>query len=265
VENVSRSARKAVELKSAAEIAIMRQAGRMLDGVMREVVEAVVPGITTDELDRLARARIREAGGKPAFLGLYGFPRTLCISINREVVHGIPGKRQLLEGDIVSIDCGVRYKGYFSDRAYTVGVGRIAPEATRLLDVTREALVRAISQCRPGNRLGDIGHAVQSWVEANGFSIVREYGGHGIGRDLHEEPRVENFGAAGSGPRLQAGMVLAVEPMVAAGGGETEVLEDDWTVVTSDGSLAAHFEHTVAVTDSGPEVLTRAGDGQDWG
>jgi methionyl aminopeptidase len=256
-ENVSRSGRNAIELKSPAELDIMRRAGAILQKVILEVVEAVRPGITTLELDKLAYDRIKQAGGKPAFLGLYGFPKTLCISVNEEVVHGIPGKRELAEGDIVSIDCGVKLKGFYSDTAYTVAVGKVTPEVERLLEVTQRSLALGIEQCQVGNRLGDIGNAVQVCAEGAGFSLVKDYGGHGIGRALHEEPRVENFGRPGTGTRLKAGMVIAVEPMIAIGEGDTEVLKDEWTVVTRDGSYAAHFEHTIAITENGPEILTR--------
>jgi len=248
-----------LELKSPAEVAKIRRAGALLARVLREVGEAVAVGVTTEELDRLARARIEEGKGKPAFLGMYGFPKTLCISINEEIVHGIPGKRRLERGDIVSVDCGVRMDGFYADHAMTFAVGECAPQAQRLLDVTREALKRAIAACRPGNRWGDVGWAVQSIVEENGFSVVEGYTGHGIGRHLHEEPQVENRGKAGTGRRIVPGTVVALEPMVNAGTGETETLEDDWTVVTADRSLSAHFEHTVAVTEKGVEILTLPG------
>lgn len=248
--------RRQIELKSRTELATMRRAAAILARVMAEVREAVAPGITTLELDKLARTRIKEAKVKPAFLGLYGFPNTLCISVNEEVVHGIPGKRVLEEGDIVSVDCGVLLEGFFSDMAFTQPVGGVTPDVQRLLDVTRESLERAIAACRPGNRLGDIGHAVQSHVEGSGMAVVLDYGGHGIGRALHEEPRVENFGPAGQGERLRPGMVLAIEPMVSLGSPQTRVLDDNWTVVTEDGAPAAHFEHTVAITEEGAEILT---------
>ncbi len=236
----------------------MRHAGHLLDRVLKEVVANVQEGVTTLELDKLAHSRIKEAKAKPAFLRLYGFPNTLCISVNEEVVHGIPGKRKLVPGDVISIDCGVGWKGFFADGAYTAAVGEVSPETRRLMDVTKESLDRAIEQCKPGNRLGDIGWAVQSHVEANGLCIIEEYGGHGIGRKVHEDPRVENYGQAGKGLRLKPGMVIAIEPMVAIGTGKTKVLSDDWTVVTRDGSLAAHYEHTVAITEDGCEILTRS-------
>lgn len=252
------SGKNRIELKSPSEIGIMREAGHMLQRIVLEAAGAAETGVCTSEIDKLAHARIKEAGAKPAFLGLYGFPRTLCISVNEEVVHGIPGPRKLVEGDIVSIDCGLIHKGFYADTAYTVGVGKVSGQAQKLMSVTREALARAIEQCLPGNRLGDIGQAVQTWVEDNGFFVVKEYGGHGIGRELHEDPRVENFGPARSGRRLKPGLVIAIEPMVNVGTGDTEVLEDDWTVVSQDRSLSAHFEHTVAITEDGCEILTMA-------
>jgi methionyl aminopeptidase len=245
-----------IYLKSDAEIARIRRAGRILHAVLKEVAAAAQPGVTTLELDRLARTRIREAKARPAFLGQYGFPATLCISINEQVVHGIPSKRRLQEGDIVSIDCGVVFDGFFSDSAVTVPVGRVSEEAQRLMDVTRESLDRAIAQCLPGNRTGDIGWAVESFVTQHGYSVVEGYGGHGVGRKIHEDPKVDNVGPAGTGERLRRGLVIAVEPMVNIGSGETEELDDEWTVVTKDGSLSAHYEHTVAITADGYEILT---------
>lgn len=248
-----------LELKSRAEIEKMRRAARILQRVILEVVNTAEVGLTTLELDRLAHSRIKEAGARPAFLNMYGFPKTLCISINEEVVHGIPNKKRTLEdGDIVSIDCGVWLDGFFADTAYTVGVGRVDPKAQRLMEVTQRSLDLAIGQCLPGNRLGDIGAAVQECVEGAGFAVIKGYTGHGIGRNLHEKPKVENQGRAGRGERLRPGMVLAIEPMVAMGAGDTEELEDGWTVVTRDRSLAAHFEHTIAILEDGPEILTRS-------
>ncbi|MBC7265861.1 MAG: type I methionyl aminopeptidase [Coriobacteriia bacterium] len=243
-------------LKSPAEIAVMREAGRITASTLRVVGEAVVPGITTQELDEIASEHIRQAGGKPAFLGYHGFPATLCVSVNDEVVHGIPGKRRLKEGDIVSVDCGVIVDGYYGDAAMTFPVGAVSEEARNLMDVTRASLEAAIARCRPGMRLGDVGSAVQGIVERAGFSVVREYVGHGIGRSMHEEPQVPNFGRAGTGLQLRPGMVIAIEPMVNAGGYAVRSLDDGWTVVTADGSLSAHFEHTVAITADGPMVLT---------
>lgn len=243
-------------LKSPAEIEVMREAGRITASVLRVVGEAVAPGRTTRELDEIAAEHIRKEGAKPAFLGYRGFPATLCVSVNDEVVHGIPGKRRLREGDIVSVDCGVIVDGYYGDAAMTFPVGHVSEEARRLMDVTREALEAAIARCRPGMRLGDVGNAVQTVVERAGFSVVREYVGHGIGRSMHEEPQVPNFGRAGTGMTLKPGTVLAIEPMVNAGGYAVRSLDDGWTVVTADGSLSAHFEHTVAITEDGPSVLT---------
>jgi methionyl aminopeptidase len=242
--------------KSDAEIARIRRAGRILHAVLAEVSQAVQPGVTTSELDRLARTRIREAKARPAFLGQYGFPATLCVSINEEVVHGIPSKRRLQEGDIVSIDCGVVFDGFFSDSAVTVPVGKVSEEAQRLMDVTKHSLELAIAQCQPGNRTGDIGWAVEQYVTSHGYSVVEGYGGHGVGRKIHEEPKVDNVGPPGTGERLRRGLVIAVEPMVNIGTGETEELEDEWTVVTKDGRWSAHFEHTIAITADGYEILT---------
>jgi methionyl aminopeptidase len=243
-------------LKSPAEIEVMREAGRITASALRVVGEAVAPGVTTRQLDEIAAEHIRREGGKPAFLGYHGFPATLCVSVNDEVVHGIPGRRRLKEGDIVSVDCGVIVDGYYGDAAMTFPAGEVSDEARRLMDVTRESLEAGIARCRPGMRLGDIGSAVQSVVENAGFSVVREYVGHGIGRSMHEEPQVPNFGRAGTGLPLRPGMVIAIEPMVNAGGYAVRTLDDGWTVVTADGSLSAHFEHTVAITADGPVVLT---------
>lgn len=249
-----------IVLKSRREIDLMRKAGILLQAVLHETCAAVAPGATTLDLDKIAKAKILAGGGKPSFLRLYGFPNTLCISVNREIVHGIPSARRVLqEGDIVSIDCGVNIGGWHADAAWTVGVGKVSDEAQRLMRVTRECLDRALAVCLANNRLGDIGWAVQQHAEASGFHVVENYGGHGIGRKVHEDPRVENVGQPGTGARLRPGMVLAIEPMIAAGTGETEELDDDWTVVTLDGSLAAHYEHTVAITDKGPEILTLPG------
>lgn len=244
-----------VYLKSAREIALMRTSGHLLQRIIREVTEAVQPGVATIELDKIAYRRIKEAKAIPGFLGLYGFPNTLCISINEQVVHGIPGKRKLIEGDIVSIDCGLILDDFFADTAYTVGVGRISAEAQRLLDVTHEALYAGIDAAHVGGRVHDIGGAVEKIVTDAGFSCVDGYSGHGVGRRLHEDPQVFNT-AKKRGRRLVSGMTLAIEPMVNAGGSETRELEDGWTVVTADGSLSAHFEHTVALTDAGVEILT---------
>jgi methionyl aminopeptidase len=242
--------------RSAAELAIMREAGRVTARALRAVGEAVTPGVTTGELDEVAVAVIEEAGAKPAFLGYNGFPATICASRNSQIVHGIPGRVKLHEGDIISIDMGAIVDGYFGDSARTFPVGRVSDEATRLMRVTRESLEAGIAACRAGGRLYDIGAAVQAVAEGAGFSVVREYVGHGIGRQMHAEPQVPNYGTAGKGPTLLPGMVLAIEPMVNAGGAAVRQLQDGWTVVTADGAYSAHFEHTVAVTEDGPVVLT---------
>jgi methionyl aminopeptidase len=243
--------------KSAAEIEIMREAGRVSARALRLVGEAVRPGITTEELDQLAESIIRADGGVPAFKGYHGFPKTLCTSVNSQVVHGIPSSTVVLvEGDILSVDVGAIVDGYYGDNAATFAVGTISEDAQRLLDATKASLHAGIAQCLPGKRLFDIGHAVQTVAEAAGFSVVREYVGHGIGRNMHEDPNVPNYGLAGKGPKLEEGMVLAIEPMVNLGGIPVESLPDGWTVVTQDGSISAHFEHTVAITADGPVVLT---------
>jgi methionyl aminopeptidase len=248
--------------RSRAEIELMRAANQLVARVLREVADAVAPGVTTRELDALAEARIREAGAVPAFKGYHGFPATLCTSVNDQVVHGIPSARVLAEGDILSLDLGAVLDGFYGDSAVTVPVGRISPRAAELLRVTREALQAAIDCVRPGGRVSDIGHAVQSHVEGHGFSVVREFVGHGIGESLHEEPQVPNYGEPGRGPRLAEGMVLAIEPMVNVGKPGVRILEDGWTSVTRDGSLSAHFEHTVAVGSTGADILT-APDGAE--
>ena len=243
-------------IKSLQEIELMRQAGRIVAGTLQELAGAVRPGITTIQLDTLARQYIQKSGARPAFLGYHGFPATICTSLNEEVVHGIPGLRRLKAGDIISIDVGVFYKGYYGDAAATFPVGEVSPLAKRLLEVTRESLYKGIEKAYPGNRLYDISAAIQTYVESRGFSVVRSYVGHGIGSEMHEEPQVPNFGLPGKGPLLEAGMVLAIEPMVNAGTWEVETLSDDWTVVTKDRNLSAHFEHTVAIMEDGPEILT---------
>ena len=243
--------------RSAAEIERLRRANQFVAEVLRQLEAAVAAGVTTADLDRLAERLVRDGGAEPAFKGYRGYPATLCASINEEVVHGIPSPtRALRDGDIISLDVGVKLNGFYGDSAVTVPVGRVPERTTTLLRVTQEALDRAIAQVRVGGRLSDIGHAVQQWVEAHGFSVVREFVGHGIGERLHEEPSIPNYGLAGRGPKLAEGMVLAIEPMVAMGQPETRVLSDGWTAVTRDGSLAAHFEHTVAVSAAGPLVLT---------
>jgi methionyl aminopeptidase len=244
-------------IKSKDELALMRQAGRIVAVVIEAMVEQVKPGMTTAELDALAYQTITKMDAKPSFLGYRGFPASVCISVNEEVVHGIPGKRRLKEGDIVGIDLGAIYKGYQGDAAVTVPVGRISPQAERLLEVARGALDAAIAAARRGRRVGDISWAIQNHAESRGFSVVRQYVGHGIGRAMHEDPQVPNFGQPGRGDRLKPGMTLALEPMVNIGNWSTEVLDDGWTVVTGDGSLSAHFEHTIAITDGEAEILTR--------
>lgn len=244
-------------LKSPRQIERMRAAGRLTALTVAELKKAIRPGITTGDLDALAEEFITARGGIPTFKGYQGFPASICTSINYEVVHGIPGLRQVKSGDIISIDIGVTYDGYVGDSAFTVPVGDVSQETLNLLSVTEEALHKGIAQARVGNRLSDIGHAVESHAMSAGYSVVRTFVGHGIGTKMHEEPLVPNFGPPGRGPRLQEGMVLAIEPMVNKGSGEVRVLPDDWTVVTADGSLSAHFEHTVAITANGPEILTR--------
>ena len=243
--------------KSRAELRKMRQANTLVADVLGELQALVAPGVTCRELDALAERRVRAAGAIPAFKGYQGFPATICASVNEAVVHGIPSTRALAEGDIVSLDMGVVLDGYYGDAALTVGVGAISEAAAGLLRVTSEALERAIERVRIGGRVSDLGHAVQQHVEARGFSVVREFVGHGIGTSLHEEPQIPNYGKPRRGPRLEEGMVLAIEPMVNAGRPAVRVLDDGWTVVTSDGSLSAHFEHSVAVLPEGPCVLSR--------
>lgn len=244
--------------KSPAEIEVMREAGRITARALDAVSSAVRPGITTADLDAIAEDVIVKAGARPAFKGYHGFPATLCTSVNGEVVHGIPGDRVLREGEIVSVDCGAIVDGYYGDSARTFPVGQVSDEATRLLDVTRRSLEAGIARCRPGMRLYDVSAAVQEVAEAAGFSVVREYVGHGIGRSMHEDPQVPNYGKAGTGPTLRTGMVLAIEPMINAGAADVRSLDDGWTVITVDGAMSAHFEHTVAVTENGPLVLTVA-------
>ena len=243
--------------KSAAEIDRMRRANGLVVEVLSELCRLAAPGVSTLELDATAERRIRAAGAVPAFKGYHGYPATLCASVNEAVVHGIPSAAPLVEGDIVSLDMGVVLEGYYGDSAVTVPVGDVPEHVDELLRVTREALEFGIAQVRVGGHVSDIGHRVQRHVEAHGFSVVREFVGHGIGVQLHEEPQIPNYGEPGHGPKLEPGMVLAIEPMVTLGRPAVKVLGDGWTAVTRDGSLAAHFEHTVAVTESGPEVLTR--------
>lgn len=245
-----------IVLKSADEINLMHQAGGIVAESLRHVRRLIEPGVRTNELDRAAENYIKKCGARPAFKGYRGYPAATCISINEVVVHGIPGKRRLENGDIVGIDIGVEYQGYFSDAAATFPVGQISDGAKRLIEVTQQALEAGIGQCRPGNRLFDISHAIQTVAEKAGFSPVRQYVGHGIGRSMHEDPQIPNIGEAGTGPLLKEGMVFALEPMINAGSWEVEVRADNWTVVTADRKPSAHFEHTVAITKSGPFVLT---------
>lgn len=242
-------------VKTRGEIELMDAANRIVHRVLDEMERRVAPGVTTGELDRVAEALIRDAGGVPAFLDYRGFPATLCTSINDVIVHGIPGETVLEEGDIIGIDCGVLFKGYYGDAARTFAVGEVSASTQRLLEVTRGSLGAAVRQVRAGVHLSDIGHAVERHVEPEGFSVVREFVGHGIGTSLHEDPQVPNFGPAGRGPRLRSGVVLAIEPMVNAGGPDVRVDRDGWTARTADGSLSAHFEFSVAVTPAGPQVL----------
>ena len=242
--------------KSPEEIVTMRAAGKILTDALDRLEEALEPGITTAELDRIAERVITAAGATPSFKGYRGFPASICTSPNEVIVHGIPGNRRLEDGDIISIDVGVLHQGFHADSAWTFPVGAVPAETADLLKVTEESLNAAIEQCRPGNRLGDVGHAVQEVAEGAGYSIVREYVGHGVGRSLHEEPQVPNYGPPGRREVLSPGMTLAIEPMVNIGGAATKVLGDGWTVVTADGSLSAHFEHTVAITPQGCQILT---------
>jgi methionyl aminopeptidase len=245
--------------KSPSEIEKMRRSGRLVREILEMLRAMVAPGITTMDLERAAEKKIQESGAKPAFKGYYEYPCVLCTSVNQEIVHGIPSeKRTLKEGDIVSIDCGVVLDGYYGDAAITVPVGNhVKPEVKKLLEVTEASLYRAIEQAKVGNSVGDVGAAVQEYVEAQGFSVVREFVGHGIGTKLHEDPQVPNFGTRGQGAKLKEGMVLAIEPMVNSGGAAARVLDDKWTAVTVDGSFSAHFEHCVAVTKDGPVILTQ--------
>ncbi len=248
---------KAVEVKSREEIATMRRAGAVVGDILVVLQGLVKPGLTTGQIDGIAREELKKRGAKPAFLNYHGFPGVICVSINHEIVHGIPSdKRALKDGDIVGLDFGCVIDRFYGDSAVTVGVGTISAEAERLIRVTRESLERGIAAVKAGARVGDIGAAVQTHAEAAGYGVVRDFVGHGIGRALHEEPPIPNYGKPGSGPRLKAGMTIAIEPMINAGGVEVETLADGWTAVTKDRKLSAHFEHTVAVTETGYEILT---------
>lgn len=244
--------------KTPRELEIMREAGRIVALTHEELKKHVAPGITTKELDEIAEQFIRKHDAIPSFKGYNGFRGSICASVNNELVHGIPGNRVLNEGDIISIDIGAKYKGYHGDSAWTYAVGSIDEETQRLLDVTEESLYQGLKEAKPGERLSNISHAIQTYVEANGFSIVREYVGHGVGQELHEDPQIPHYGPPNKGPRLKPGMVLAIEPMVNAGSRYVKTLADNWTVVTVDGKMCAHFEHTIAITETGFEILTKA-------
>ncbi len=245
-----------IPLKSEKDLAMLRESGRILAKVLGQLSQYVRPGISTAQIDNLAEQLVCETKGKAAFKGYKGFPASVCTSINEEIVHGIPGARILLEGDIVSLDLGINYQGYFSDAAVTVPVGRVDFRSSKLIEVTRKALSEGIRRAKADNHLSDISHAIQAYVEARGFSVVRQFVGHGIGVSLHEEPEIPNFGAPHNGALLKSGMVLAIEPMVNAGGWESEISDNSWTAVTKDGLRSAHFEHTVAITPRGPDILT---------
>jgi methionyl aminopeptidase len=243
-------------IKSDDEIAIMRQAGRVVANTLQKLVAELRPGLVVKELDKVVRKEFEKHRVVPTFLGYHGYPATVCVSVNDEIVHGIPGKRVIQEGDVVSIDLGCTYEGFVADSALTVIVGPPRPGTEQLVDVTRESLQEGIRHARAGNRLGEISHAIQTYIESHGFGVVREYVGHGVGREMHEEPQVPNYGPPDRGPVLKKGMVLALEPMVTMGDWRTRQMDDNWTVKTMDGSLAAHFEHTIAITDGDPDVLT---------
>ena len=245
-----------ITVKSKGEMELMKDAGNLLAEVLDELAGACAPGVTTNEIDRLADQLMRERDTIPGFLGYNGFPKSLCISVNDEVVHGIPGPRVIRDGDLVSLDCGLIYKGLWADSGRTVMVGSVTPEARKLVEVTQRSLEAGIEKAVPGNRVGDISAAVQKVVEAGGFSVVRNFVGHGIGRNMHEEPQVPNFGVPGTGPLLKPGYALAIEPMVNAGTHEVQMLPDHWTIITADGRLSAYFEHTVLITDDGPVIST---------
>ena len=244
-------------LKDCRELQLMRESGKIAAGAIEKASQVIRPGVTTYAVDKALREYIESKGAKPSFLGLYGFPGSACISINEELIHGIPSKRRVInEGDIVSIDIGALWKGFHSDTAYTFAAGAISENAKRLLETTQECLRRGIEQAVVGNRIVDISRAVEEYATTQGYSVVREYEGHGVGRSLHEEPSVPNFVSARPGPRLCQGMTIAIEPMINEGSAKIKVLDDDWTVVTADNRLCAHFEHTVAITNNGPEILT---------
>lgn len=245
-----------IYLKSKEEITVMRECGHMVAEILKEISKDIRPGITTKYLNDKAEVLIEKRNAKPAFKGYRGYPATICASINEEVVHSIPSDRKLINGDIISIDLGVKFKGYYGDVAATFGVGEISDENKKLIDVTRKAAYVGIESARNSDRIGDVSCAIQEYVESNGYSVVKDYGGHGLGRNLHEEPHVPNFGIKGHGAKIQNGMVFCIEPMVNAGGSDVKVMEDGWTVVTCDRGLSAHFEHTIGITDNGVEILT---------
>ncbi len=245
-----------IYIKSDAEIAVMEKAGRIVAETLAKIEEVVKPGITTKELDRIAEEYIVSCGARPSFKGHYGYPATICSSINEEVVHGIPGEKILQEGDIVSIDCGACYEGFHGDAARTFPVGKISDEAKKLIEVTRDSFFEGLKYAVVGNRIGDISHAVQTYAESNGFSVVRDYVGHGVGRKMWEEPPVPNFGKPGKGLKLVKGLVIAVEPMINEGTYAVKELSDGWTVITHDGKISAHYENTIAILENGPEILT---------
>jgi methionyl aminopeptidase len=250
-----------IALRTPEEIAKIRASSRIVHDALHLAGSMIAPGLATEEIDRAVDAFIRGRGAVPSFKGYRGYPASVCVSVNEQVVHGIPSSRRLADGDIVSVDVGAVKDGYHGDSARTFSCGTVSPDAEKLMAVTRDALARGIEAARPGGRIGDISHAVQAHVEAQGFTVVRALVGHGIGRQMHEEPPVPNYGKAGTGPALRAGMVIAIEPMVNAGGLDVVTLEDGWTIVTKDGSLSAHFEHTVAVTEQGPVILSRGDSG----
>jgi methionyl aminopeptidase len=245
-----------IRIKTPEEVKILRDAGKILAGIVRDIKSSLKIGMTTKDIDLVAERLIAQAGVLPAFKGYRNYPACACVSVNEEIVHGIPGNRVIKDGDIVSIDIGIIYQKYFSDMAVTVGFGSVDPTRQKLMDVTRQALYKGIAQARSGHKLGDLSHAVQSYVESKGFSVVRDFVGHGIGKELHEDPEIPNYGQSGTGPVLRPGMVLAIEPMVNVGGHQTKTLQDGWTVVTADRKPSAHFEHTIAVTEGDPLILT---------
>ncbi|MEW6101348.1 MAG: type I methionyl aminopeptidase [Candidatus Omnitrophota bacterium] len=245
-----------IPLKSEEDIRMINKSGKILARIMNKLKGQIRPGVLTEEIDRLAEELILKAGALPAFKGYNGFPAAVCTSINEEIVHGIPGQRELKEGDILSLDLGINYQGYFSDAAITMGVGMVNKDLKKLIEVTRKALFEGIRKARVNNYLSDISFSIQNYVEGNGFSVVRQFVGHGIGFSLHEEPEIPNFASASKGPVLKSGMVLAIEPMVNMGSWESRILDNGWTAVTKDGSASAHFEHTVAITEQGPRILT---------